>query len=164
MKDRLTHKLSTIKMLIEFNKTFTKVIQNFSFGDLPIEVLKGLFKDGRTFAPFAEQLLAKEFTLKHITGCKGHDLTDIVDSSIQYEQKTFTKGGCKFMPSNMIGQGRHFDKAVFDEKSKKLIYVIMSNINFPEIKIRFVKGSEMVERYPLGVIKFSEHDVFFRDL
>jgi hypothetical protein len=63
----------------------------------------------------------------------------------------------------MIGQGRHFDQAVFDEKSKKLIYVIVSNVNFPNLKIRFVKGTDLASKYPTGEIKFSQHDIFFQD-
>jgi len=148
---------------IVFNKTITKVIEDVSFGSLSREVLQNLFKDGRIFSHFAEHFLAQDYNLKHITGCKGHDLTDTSDAAIQYEQKTFTGNGCKFMPSNMIGQGRHFDQAVFDEKSKKLIYVIVSNVDFPNLKIRFVKGVDLASKYPTGEIKFSQHDNFFQD-
>lgn len=148
----------------EFNKTFNKTIRNVGFGDLPPAIVQEIFKDGRVFAHFIERLLAQEYGLTHVLGCKGHDLVDPADPTVKYEEKTFTSGGCKFMPSNMIGQGRHFDQAVFDEKSKDLIYIIVSNINFPEIKIRFVKGAELAAKYPKGEIKFKEHDAFFRDL
>lgn len=46
-------------------------------------------------------------------------------------KKLLQKGGCNFMPSRMIGTGRKFEKDEFEEKANKLIYCIVSNINFP---------------------------------
>ena len=150
-------------MQVIFNKTFTSTIQDISFGNLPQEILRNLFSDGRIFSHFMERILAQDYGLTHVTGCKGHDLVDPNDPQIKYEQKTFTGNGCKFMPSNMIGQGRHFDKAVFDEKSKGLNYIIVSNLRFPEIKVRFIKGSDLATMYPMGEIKSKDHDKFFAD-
>ena len=93
------------KMTIVYNTTIKKTIENVSFGDLLLETITQLFKDGRIFSHFMEHMLALDYGLTHVTGCKGHDLVDPLDRTIKYEQKTFTKGGCKFMPSNMIGQG-----------------------------------------------------------
>jgi hypothetical protein len=107
-------------------------------------------------------MLAQDYGLIHVPGCKGHDLVSPSDSS-KYEQKTFTKGGCKIMPSNMVGQGRHFDKTVFHQKASELSYIIVSNIAFPDIKIRFVKGSDLIQQYPNGIIPFKDHDAFFSD-
>jgi hypothetical protein len=146
---------------IIFNKTFTSTIQNTAFGSLSQDVLKELFGDGRIFSHFMERMLAQEYGLTHVTGCKGHDLVDSKNPEIKYEQKTFTARGCKFMPSNMIGQGRHFDKAVFDEKSKGLNYIIVSNTQFPEIRVRFIKGADLASAYPMGEIKTKDHDKFF---
>ena len=103
----------------------------------------------------------KNYPLNHIKGCKKYDFTDKNNQEILYDEKTFTKGGCKFCPSNMIGQGRTFDKEVFLEKSKKLIFCIVSNVNFPEIKIKFVKGEELATKYPTGVIPLNDHNKFF---
>ena len=89
-------------------------------------------------------------------------LKDKYYSEILYDQKTFTKSsGCKFCPSNMLGQGRTFDKELFEEKSKKLIFCIVSNIDFPNIKIRFVKGEELIEKYPSGKISSKDFIKFF---
>jgi hypothetical protein len=148
-------------MTIVFDTTFTKVIENVSFGNLSSETLCDMFKNGSLFSHFAERFIAENYGLKHVKGCKSYDFEDPADSNIKIDEKTFTGYGCKFMPSNMIGQGRTFDKAVFDEKSKNMVYVIVSNINFPEIKIRFVKGYELSVRYPNGVIPFKDHDKFF---
>ena len=147
---------------IVFNTTFTHSIQDCSFGNLPREICIDILKDGRPFSHFIEPWLAQTYpALKHIKGCKDHDLVDNIDESIKYEQKTFTKKGCIFTPSNMKGQGRKFDQTIFEEKTKKLIFIIVSNVNFPEIKIKFVRGTNLIIDYPAGKIPFKDFDKFF---
>ncbi len=146
---------------IEYGVTYTHTIDEFSFGNIPQSVIIETYKDGRAFSHFIEPWLAINYPLIHIKGCKKHDHVDISDENIKYDQKTFTKGGCKFMPSNMIGEGRTFNKEIFEEKAKKLIYIIVSNINFPEIKIKFVKGIDLIIEYPTGVIPLKDFNKFF---
>jgi len=146
---------------IQYNKTFLHMIEDFSFGNLPKEEIIDIFKDGRAFSHFIEPWLAINYPLIHIKGCKKYDHTDINDENIKYDQKTFTARGCKFMPSNMIGEGRTFNKDIFEEKAKKLIYIIVSNIHFPEIKIKFVKGSDLIVDYPSGIIPSKDFVKFF---
>ena len=147
---------------IKFNTTFTHNIRNVAFGNLPQENCIDILKDGRAFSHFIEPWLAQNYpVLKHIKGWKDHDLVDNVDESIKYEQKTFTSKGCSFTPSNMKGQGRKFDKDVFEEKTKKLLFIIVSNISFPEIKIKFIRGIDLLVDYPTGKIPFRDFDKFF---
>jgi hypothetical protein len=146
---------------IKYNTTFTHIIETFSFGNLEQSAIINIFKDGRSFSHFIEPWLAINYPLIHITGCKKYDHIDINDENIKYEQKTFTRRGCKFMPSNMIGEGRKFDKKAFEEKAKKLIYIIISNIEFPEIKIKFVKGIDLIVDYPYGKIPLKDCIKFF---
>ena len=147
---------------IPFNVTFLDTISNYGFGNVPNNVCIRLLKDGRHFSAFIEAWLEQNYpSLKWIGGCKGHDLEDIADENIKYEQKTFTKGGCKFMPSNMIGVGRKFDQTIFEEKTKKLIFIIVSNIDFPNIKIKFVRGTDLLVNYPDGKIPLKDFDKFF---
>ena len=73
----------------------------------------------------------------------------------------FTKNGCSFCPSNMKGQGREFNQKVFEDKTKKLIFCIVSNIDFPNIKVRFVRGQDLIKIYPKGEIPLSNHIKFF---
>jgi hypothetical protein len=61
----------------------------------------------------------------------------------------------------MIGEGRKFDKEIFETKAQNLNYIIVSNVNFPEIKIKFVKGSELLIDYPNGVIPSKDFIKFF---
>ena len=147
--------------IIIYDYTFIHMITNFSFGNLPESSVIDILKDGRAFSHFIEPWLAINYPLIHIKGCKKYDHTDINDENVKYDQKTFTKGGCKFMPSNMIGEGRTFNKEIFEEKAKKLIYIIVSNVNFPKIKIKFVKGIELIVQYPMGVIPLKDFVKFF---
>ena len=146
---------------IKYNTTFTHIIENFSFGNLEKSAIISIYKDGRAFSHFIEPWLAINYPLIHVTGCKKYDHTDINDENIKYDQKTFTSRGCKFMPSNMIGEGRKFDGEIFKEKASKLIYIIVSNINFPEIKIKFVRGTELLVKYPTGKISSKHFEEFF---
>jgi hypothetical protein len=147
---------------IKCNTTFIHIIENFGFGNLEQSAIINIYKDGRPFSHFIEPWLAINYPLIHVTGCKKYDHTDINDENIKYDQKTFTKkGGCKFMPSNMIGEGRKFNKEIFEEKAKKLIYIIVSNVNFPEIKIKFVKGIDLIVDYPTGSIPSKDFVKFF---
>ncbi len=146
---------------IKYNITYVHKIENFSFGNLPESTMIEIYKDGRAFSHFIESWLAINYPLTHVKGCKDHDHTDIHNENIKYDQKTFTKQGCKFMPSNMIGTGRKLDKSVLAEKSKKLIYIIVSNVNFPEIKVKFVKGTDLIASYPGGVVPSKDFVKFF---
>jgi len=145
------------------NKTFHHTISNYSFGNLSSEVCAKILKDGRPFSHFIEKWIEANYPLIHIDGCKDHDFIDINNSDIKYDEKTFTCRGCYFVPSNMLGQGRVFNKEVFEAKSRKLIYCIVSNINFPEIKIKFVNGTELIQLYPTGKIPIKDHSKFFDD-
>jgi len=150
----------TIKMgFIIHNEVFTHTIEGIRFGNIPTTHLGDIFKDGRAFSHLIEPWIALNYPLTHITGCKQHDFVD--SENIKYDQKTFTKGGCNFMPSNMIGEGRNFNKEVFEEKASKLIYIIVSNIHFPEIKIKFIKGIDLIVDYPNGKIPLKDFDKFF---
>jgi len=146
---------------IELNKTMVRVIEDFSFGNLPKSAIVEIYKDGRAFSHFIEPWLAENYPLNHVKGCKKYDHTDLNDANVKYDQKTFTARGCKFMPSNMIGEGRSFNKEVFEEKAKELIYIIVSNVNFPEIKIKFVKGIDLIVDYPTGAIPSKDFVKFF---
>mgnify|MGYP000604137351 CR=1 FL=1 len=108
--------MEIIETNIKHNTTYTHIIENFSFDNVPQSGIIDIFKDGRAFSHFIEPWLAINYPLIHITGCKKYDHTDINDENIKYDQKTFTKkGGCNFMPSNMIGEGRKFNKEIFEE-------------------------------------------------
>jgi hypothetical protein len=156
--------LNTEKIIspsVELNKKFTHTITNYCFDNLSQSKVIKKFKDGRVFSHFIEMWLEDNYPIIHVEGCKKYDHIDKNNENIKYDQKTFTSHGCNFMPSNMIGEGRKFNKEIFDEKAKGLIYIIVSNINFPEIKVKFVNGSELATVYPTGCIPLKDFDKFF---
>ena len=158
LEPELDHKSASS---VELNKTFDHEISDISFGNLPREACIAILKDGRPFSHFIEAWLAENYPLVHVKGCKNHDFTDSNYPSILYDEKTFTSKGCSFCPSNMLGQGRKFDKEAFEEISKKLIFCIVSNIDFPKIKIKFVRGSDLIKLYPKGKIPSKDFIKFF---
>lgn len=151
-----------VAMTIPFNVTINRNMQGCAYDNLSNEECIEVWKDGRVFPHFIERWLARNYpSLKRIKGCKSHDLEDIADKNIKYEQKTFTKDGCDFRPSNMKGVGRKFDQTIFEEKTKKLIFVIVGNIYFPNIQIKFVRGTDLLVSYPKGKIPRNDFDKFF---
>ena len=61
----------------------------------------------------------------------------------------------------MKGVKRTFNQTIFEEKTKKLIFIIVSNIDFPNIKIKFVRGTDLLVSYPKGIIPRKDFDKFF---
>ena len=155
----MTETVSNIS--VELNKTFNHTIENYNFGNVPNIILKKQYRDGRSFSHVIEPWLAVNYPLTYIEGCKKYDFTDKNFPDILYDEKTFTKRGCDFRPSNMKGQGRTFNKELFKEKTKNLVFCIVSNIDFPNIKVRFVKGSELILKYPNGKIPSKDLVKFF---
>ena len=110
---------------------------------------------------FIEAWISLMYPIKHIHGCKSYDFIDNNYTETIYDEKTFTDNGCKFLPSNMLGQGRMFNRKIFEKKAKKLIYCLVSNVNFPEIKIKFVRGITLLKLYPNGSIPLNDHIKLF---
>lgn len=148
---------------MNLNQVYQFKLENVAFDCLPLEQVAKIFKDGRVFSHLIEPWLAQKFPITHITGCKEYDFTDNADPEIKYDQKTFTAGGCKYYPSSMIGTGRKFDRELFEQKANKLIYIIVSNIQFPEIRVKFVTGADLLAQYPKGEIPFANYGKFFED-
>tara|TARA_Y100000816_G_scaffold287491_1_gene270305 strand:- start:3161 stop:3631 length:471 start_codon:yes stop_codon:yes gene_type:complete len=146
---------------VELNQTFNHTIENYTFGNLPHETCIEILKDGRSFSHFIEPWLAHNYPLIHVPGCKAYDFKDKIHPEILYDEKTFTRRGCKFCPSNMLGQGRTFDQERFEEHCKKLIFCIVSNVDFPNIKIKFVRGEDLRRDYPRGEIPLKKFVEFF---
>ena len=149
-------------------------LTNIGFDFLSQAAIQQIFQDGRAFSHFIEPWLAgrewtdqetgANFQLAHIKGCKKHDFEVTQgDQTILYDEKTFTSRGCKFMPSGMIGKGRKFDAAEFQEKVKTMNYVIVDNNEFPKITVKFATGVDLAARYPNGCIPFKDRVAFFNN-
>ena len=55
---------------ITYNTTYTHIIEDFSFGNIPKSIIVDIYKDGRPFSHFIESWLAINYPLFHIKGCK----------------------------------------------------------------------------------------------
>lgn len=147
-------------MKIELNKTYNFTIDNFAFGDLTASEMVDVLLDGRFSSPFLERQLTKWFPeLIHVTGNKDHDHYD--QRGNLYDAKNFTKNGLKFKPSNQLGQGRTFNREVAHKKANKLIYICCDVVDFPEIRVKFVNGSQLVKKYPLCEVPKKDREVLF---
>ena len=147
-------------MKIELNRTYDFCIDEVSFGSIPRQRIHEFFKDGRVASFFLEEQLPHWFPdLKRIEGNKDHDHVDTEGK--KYDAKNFTKGGLRFMPSNQMGAGRKFNEAKAHDKANKLIYICCDIVDFPKVRVRFAKGSELIKDYPKCSIPRKNREVLF---
>ena len=145
---------------MKLDHTYTFKIENFAWGNLPESVLISLFRDGRTCAPFIQQQLPVWFNdLKYVDE-SGYDHTA---GDRKFEHKSFTKGGCIFAPSNMVGSGRKINEQVVYQHivHTKLTYIITDITEFPTIRVRFVDGVTLFNQYPNCKISKTKKAQFF---
>lgn len=147
-------------MNIEYEKTYNFHIDDIKFGELDKEALVEVFKDGRVASHFLERHLPIWFpSLVHVAGCKDHDHIDA--DGKKYDAKNFTRaGGLKFMPSNMLGTGRKYNYRECREKIMKLDlrYIACDIVDFPQVRVKFFKGEDLLKRYPKGSVSKSNRN------
>ena len=148
-----------MKYKYELNKTFEFNLTNISFDNIPSDKLIKLFTDGRHASHILELWVETNFIDKKKHNVKDHDFID--NNNNFMEAKNFTKNGAKFMPSRMLGVGRKYIKEEADKVIKSNIYVITDINDMPKIKMRFVKGIDLLEKYPNAIIPFKLRDEFF---
>lgn len=148
-------------MKIEFNETYTfDFTGTVSFGQLPEPVICEMFKDGRLASHFLERQLEVWFPELTFVNAKGHDHLD--EQGVKYDQKCFTKGGLKFMPSTMIGAGRSLNEEVAQEHANEINYIACDIVDFPVVRVIFKTGSDLVEDYPKCAIPFKDRQKLFK--
>lgn len=136
-------------------------LKDISFDMLQEDRLIALFKDGRVFSHFIEVWADQQFSaLSWVKDARGYDFVEEATGQ-KVDEKTFTKAGCRFCPSSMIGCGRHFDQKVFDAHAAELVYMLVDNTDFPNISVRFERGSSLATAYPKGTIPHRERDKLF---
>ena len=144
---------------IKLNETYEFKVRHYAFGDLKKSEVAELLQDGRFMAPLMERQLTKWFPkLKHVLGDKDHD--HIVGTQ-KYDAKNFTRNGLKFMPSAMIGAGRKVDPIKLKEKCAELIYICCDIVEFPNIRVKFIKGDDLLNEYPKGTVSKGRREVLF---
>lgn len=153
--------LNAIKTSVKLNKTYVHTINNFGFDNIPKHIISELYKDGRYFSHVSEQWIEENYPLRTIYGCQKFDFQDIKYPETFYEAKTFTKYGCNFRSSFMKGTGRVFNDNLFQIHTKNAVFCIISNVNFPEIRVKFISGVDLLKLYPSGIISYNHYYNFF---
>jgi hypothetical protein len=138
--------------------TFT--LDNLSFGDLSKEEVYECMKDGRLASHFLERQLTKWFPALTRVDQKGHDHVDT--DGILYDQKCFTRRGLGFAPSHMGGKGRVFVQEEAHKHAKDLIYIACDINEMPVVRVRFLKGSELIKQYPKCKIPAKDRAEIFQ--
>ena len=138
---------------------YTFNVENISFGDLNSSELSSMFTDGRLASHFLERQLTKWFPKLTFVDKRGHDHLD--EDGNKYDQKCFTKGGLGFAPSHMGGKGRVFVQEEAHDHAKEITYICCDIVDFPLVKVRFAKGSELIKEFPKCKIPFKLRNEFF---
>ena len=134
---------------MKYNKIYTlDFTGTVSFGHIPEEVLYEMNRDGRRVSHPMEYELPYHFPNLERIDSKGYDLIDHNNNERKIDQKSYTKRGCNFAPSNMQGKGRKIDIDIATKHAKSIDYVITDVTEFPIVRVMFVNGEELVNKYP----------------
>jgi hypothetical protein len=146
-------------MDIVYNKNYNKKV-DVTVGGLSTEQVDGKLKDGRLASHLLELLLEVWFPELTCVDQKGYDHIR-EGSDILYDQKCFTKGGLGFAPSKMLGAGRKINIEEAHAHANTIDYIACDITEWPNVVVRFVKGSDLVEKYPTCKVKYNQRDEFF---
>jgi len=146
---------------IEYNKTYNFVV-NATFGDIHPDIINLMFRDGRIASHFLERQLEQWFPELTFVNSKGHDHVNKVSNRL-YDAKCFTHNGLSYAPSVMLGAGRKVVKEDAHAHAKHIDYIACDVTDFPSVRVRFVSGTDMIEKYPSTRVSFKQRDKFFED-
>lgn len=148
---------------VEFDKIFPfDFTGQVQFGDLPLEEVYELYRDGRVSSKFLEHYIPIWFPELRYVDQKGYDHLD--KSDMKYDLKGFTKGGAGYAPSNMVGAGRKINLVEMHAHANAINYIFSDITEFPKIRVIFKRGQDLVRDYPNGKIKPKQRDTLFNEL
>jgi len=148
--------------VFELDKTYPIIIDNYSFGRCSSEALSELFRDGRVASRFIELEVAERFSgLRgaESSNAKGYDM--VGRGGQKLEVKTFTKSGCKFVPSYMVGSGRKMDAKKAKKETVAKYLCIADITDFPNVNLVFKKFDDVWRDYPKGSIAYNKREDLF---
>lgn len=136
--------------MIELNKVYTYKIETFFHPQCPKSLVKSftdkIRTDGRASSPLITSYVGEWFPdLEYVD----QDYIDFKGFGLNIEKKMFTRNGCKFCPSYMVGSGRKIEPEVSRKicEENNLIYLLADSNEFPNVKVIFVDGMELHERH-----------------
>ena len=148
-------------MKVELNKTYSfDLTGKVQFGDMPVEQLHKLFRDGRVASKFLEHSIPTWFPDLEFVDEQGFDHV-CQETGRRYDLKGFTKGGACYAPSNMLGAGRKINKAEVHAHANEIDYIFSDITEFPKVRIIFKIGADMVEQWPSTKIPKKDKEKLF---
>ena len=60
-----------------------------------------------------------------------------------------------------MGKNRKLDVEEHEAHAENMIYIFTDVVSFPEVRVRFVKGSDLLKTYKKGSIPFGDRDDLF---
>ena len=142
-------------------KVYNFEVGDLSFGPLDQETLHTIFKDGRASSKLIENCLVSWFPELKLATTNNRGF-DHYWGTRKVEVKGFTKSGCTFLPSHMIGKGRIADpQKAFDELTADTLCMV-DITDFPKVSVRFVDHFWAYNKFPKGRISPRERDYFFK--
>lgn len=149
--------------MYEYDKTYTFQV-SATFQDLPQELVNEMFQDGRVASKFLENQLPFWFSSLDFVDAKGYDHVDVLTRR-KLDAKCFTKGGMGFAPSGMYGKGRKVNLEEAHAHADTIDYIACDVVEFPTVRVRFVRGSEIIKQYPnKGCrVPLADREKFFAD-
>ena len=148
-------------MIYEMNKTYSYKFEDVKFDNLDEVSLLKAFMHGSTISRFIELWLAQNYDKLMDSDTPEYDLWDF-EKKRKVEVKSFTKSGCRFMPSYMIGAGRKLDEEKAYEYVDGKIFCIVNIKDYPNIWYKFVEGDKLNWYYPKYVIPAKDEKEFFQ--
>lgn len=150
-------------MKVNLNEIFEfDLTGKVGFGDMPIESLYELFKDGRVASKFLENIIPSWFPELTFVDQDGYDHINEV-TNVKYDLKGFTRGGANYAPSTMIGAGRKINKEQMHAHAQTINYIFSDITEFPKVRIIFKTGTEMIEKFPTGKITKKQRNILFSE-
>lgn len=147
---------------IQIGRVYHFKIRNLAFGPLRRETLHSIFRDGRACSKLVENCLTQWFPELKMASSSNSTGFDHHWGSRKVELKSFTKSGCNFLPSYMVGSGRTADPEKASEELTADLLCISDITEFPKISVRFVDHVWAYKKYPKGKIKAKEGADFFK--
>jgi hypothetical protein len=148
--------------VFELDTTYPIIIDNYAFGRCSSDALSELFRDGRVASRFIELEVLERFSgLRgaESSNAKGYDM--VGRGGQKLEVKTFTKGGCKFVPSYMVGSGRKMDVKKAKKETVAKYLCIADITDFPHVNLVFKLFADVWSEYPNGVITYKNKQKLF---
>ena len=147
--------------VIQVGRVYNFEVSDLAFGPLEEDTLRTIFRDGRASSKLIENCLTHWFPELKMAPSNTRGF-DHYWGTRKVEVKGFTKSGCNFLPSHMIGKGRIADpEKAFEELTADTLCMV-DITDFPKVSVRFVDHFWAYNRYPKGRIKASDRDYFFK--